>query len=102
MGQKIDEGQVRKTAKLARLDLTDGEIRSFTSQLSSILEYIEKLNELNTDNVEPLAHCLPIHNVFREDEIKESLDTNIALKNAPAKYDEYFKVPKVLDGGPGA
>lgn len=102
MGQKIDESQVRKTAKLGRLDLTDKEITDLASELSSILEYIEKLNELNTDNVEPLAHCLPIHNVFREDEIRESLDTNIALKNAPDKYDEYFKVPKVLDGGPGA
>lgn len=102
MAKKLDEAQVRKTAKLARLDLTDEEVTQFSSQLSGIIEYIEKLNELDTDNVEPLAHCLPVHNIFRKDEITASLGTEKTLANAPDSYEEYFKVPKVLDDNSGA
>ena len=69
MEQKIDVEQVRKVAKLARLELNDAEISEFTGQLGAILEYVEKMNELDTADVEPLAHCLPISNVFRDDEI---------------------------------
>jgi aspartyl-tRNA(Asn)/glutamyl-tRNA(Gln) amidotransferase subunit C len=61
-----------------------------------------KMNELNTDNVEPLAHCLPITNVLREDQIKESLGTDKTLANAPQRDGEFFKVPKILDNGSGA
>ena len=93
---------VRNVAKLARLDLTDEEINQFSRELSSILGYIEKLNELDTENVEPLAHCLPVHNVLRADEIKQSLENDKALSNAPQKEDEYFKVPKILDDNSGA
>jgi aspartyl-tRNA(Asn)/glutamyl-tRNA(Gln) amidotransferase subunit C len=63
MASKIDEIQVRRVAKLARLDLTDDEVARFSTQLSAILGYVEKLNELDTDSVEPLAHCLPIHKI---------------------------------------
>jgi aspartyl/glutamyl-tRNA(Asn/Gln) amidotransferase C subunit len=66
MAEKIDQEQVKKVAKLSRLDLTDSEIEEFTGQLGAILEYVEKMNELDTENVEPLAHCLPVSNVFRE------------------------------------
>jgi len=97
MAKKIDETQVRKVAKLSRLELSDNEIEQFSGELSSIIEYIEKLNELDVDDVEPLAHCLPIHNVFRKDVVKPSLDNASALENAPDKHDGYFKVPKVLD-----
>lgn len=97
MAKKIDETQVRKVAKLARFELTDGEVAQFSGELSSIIEYIAKLNELDVEGVEPLAHCLPIHNVFRDDVVKPSLDNASALANAPDKYDGYFKVPKVLD-----
>ena len=102
MGKKIDEAQVRKVAKLSRLELNDSEVAQFSGELSSIIEYIEKLNELNVDDVEPLAHCLPIHNVFREDVVKPSLDNEQAIANAPDRHDGYFKVPKVLDDGGGA
>ena len=102
MSNKIDEAQVRTVAKLARLELNDDEVARFSVELSSILGYIEKLGELDTDNVEPLAHCLPIHNVFREDVPKPSLENDVALANAPARYDEYFKVPKILDDAGGA
>jgi len=102
MAGKIDETQVRQVARLSRLVLTDDEVARFSTELSAIVEYIEKLNALDVDSVEPLAHCLPICNVFRDDEIKPSLDTEQALSNAPRRHDEYFKVPKILDGGSGA
>ena len=102
MAEKIDEAQIRKVAKLSRLDLTEAEIREFTGQLSAILDYVEKMNELNTDNVEPLAHCLPVANVFREDFAKESLGTEKVLANAPQSEGEFFKVPKILDDTSGA
>ncbi len=97
MAQKIDREQVRKVAKLARLDLTEAEIEEFTDQLGAILEYVEKMNELDTTTVEPLAHCLPIHNVFRADEVHESLGTEQTLVNAPQRDGPFFKVPKILE-----
>jgi aspartyl-tRNA(Asn)/glutamyl-tRNA(Gln) amidotransferase subunit C len=102
MGKRIDEEQVRKVAKLSRLELTEAEVEEFTGQLSAILDYVEKLNELDTANVEPLAHCLPVSNVFREDVVGESLGTEKALANAPERDGEFFKVPKILDDSSGA
>ena len=102
MPEKIDAEQVRKVAKLSRLDLSDAEIAEFTGQLGAILEYVEKMNELDTSEVEPLAHCLPISNVFRADEIKPSLGTEKVLANAPARETPFFKVPKILDDNSGA
>jgi len=102
MAEKIDQQQVRKVAKLSRLQLTEQEVEEFAGQLSAILEYVEKLNELDTTNVEPLAHCLPISNVFRADEVKESLGTEKTLANAPRKDGDFFKVPKILDDSSGA
>lgn len=102
MAKKIDRAQVRKVAKLSRLDLTEAEVAEFTGQLSAILDYMEKMNELDTADVEPLAHCLPISNVFREDSVKKSLGTEKTLANAPKRDGEFFKVPKILDEGSGA
>ena len=102
MAKKLDESQVRKVAKLSRLELTEGEVEEFTGQLSAILDYVEKMNELDTRNVEPLAHCLPISNVFRPDQARESLGTEKALANAPQRDGDFFKVPKILDSGSGA
>jgi len=99
MAKKIDQSQVRKVAKLSRLELTEAEVEEFTGQLSAILEYVEKMNKLNTTSVEPLAHCLPIKNVFRADCIKESLGTEKTLANAPQRDGEFFKVPKILNDG---
>ena len=97
MKRKIDQTQVKKVAKLSLLNLTDNEIEEFADQLSAILEYAGKMNELDTTDVEPLAHCLPINNVFRSDEPKESLGTEKTLANAPQRDGEFFKVPKILD-----
>ncbi len=102
MARKIDVPQVRKVARLSRLELTEAEVEEFTGQLSAILDYVEKMNELDTDDVEPLAHCLPVSNVFRADSIKESLGTEKTLANAPQRDGEFFKVPKILDESSGA
>jgi len=96
--KKIDIEQVRQVAKLSRLDLSENEISQFSTQLSAILEYVEKLNQLDTANVEPLAHCLPVNNCLRADEIKPSLGTGKTLANAPDKDEQFFIVPKILDG----
>ena len=103
MARKIDEAQVRHIAMLGRLKPSEEEVRLFSEQLSDIVEYVEKLNELDTDNVEPTAHALPIHNVFREDEVADSLSPDQALANAPQRDGSFFAVPKVLQdaaGGP--
>ena len=102
MAEKIDSQQVKKVAKLSRLQLSEQEVKEFAGQLSAILEYVEKLNELDTAGVEPLAHCLAISNVFRADEVKESLGTEKTLANAPQKDGDFFKVPKILDDSSGA
>ena len=102
MAEKIDAEQVKKVAKLARLELSAAEIGEFTDQLGAILEYVEKMDELETADVEPLAHCLPISNVFREDIIKPSLGTDASLANAPQRDGPFFKVPKILDDNSGA
>ena len=97
MQGKIDAEQVRKVAKLARLQLSEAEIEEFTGQLGAILEYVAKMGELDTADIEPLAHCLPLSNVFRADEVRGSLGTEGTLANAPARDDPFFKVPKILE-----
>ncbi len=102
MAEKIDQDQVRKVAKLSRLELTESEVEEFTGQLSAILDYTEKMNELDTTDVQPLAHCLPLSNCFRDDIVKESLGTEKTLANAPQRDGDFFKVPKILDDSSGA
>jgi aspartyl-tRNA(Asn)/glutamyl-tRNA(Gln) amidotransferase subunit C len=96
MSKGLTEAEVRHVAKLARLKISDEEAELFGRQLSAILEYVAQLEELDTEGVEPLAHCQPIHNVFRKDEIRESLPNDAALANTPQRDGEYFAVPKVL------
>ncbi|MBN1787122.1 MAG: Asp-tRNA(Asn)/Glu-tRNA(Gln) amidotransferase subunit GatC [Sedimentisphaerales bacterium] len=98
---KIDIEQVKQVAKLARLDLTEAEISQFTTQLGAILEYVEKLNQLDTSKVEPLAHCLPINNCLRADEVKESLGTDKTVTNAPQTDGRFFLVPRILEESGG-
>lgn len=97
MSSKIDDATVKKVAKLSRLALDDEQIHKFAEQMSGILEYIEKLNELNTDDIEPLAHCLPIQNALREDTPAPSLGTEKVLANAPERDENHFLVPKILE-----
>ncbi|GIO11230.1 aspartyl/glutamyl-tRNA(Asn/Gln) amidotransferase subunit C [Cohnella xylanilytica] len=88
---------VEHVANLARLELTESEKERLAGQLSAILDYAEKLNELNTEGVEPTSHVLPLHNVMREDEARPSLPVEKALLNAPEEEDGQFKVPAVLE-----
>ena len=97
MGHKIDEAQVRHISHLSRLNPTDDEVRLFSEQLSAILEYVEQLSEVDTADVPPTAHALPVKNVFRSDEPHRSLDPDQALANAPRREGSFFAVPKVLD-----
>lgn len=101
MAERIDKAQVRKVAKLSRLELSEAEVEEFTGQLGAILDYMEKMNELDTTDVEPLAHCLPISNVLRADCVKDSLGTERTLANAPQRDGEFFKVPKILEESSG-
>lgn len=94
--------EVRWVAHLARLDLSDAELATMTRQLSAIVSYVDQLRTVDTQGVEPLAHALPIHNVFREDEPAPSLSIADALANAPdrradAEGKQYYGVPAVLD-----
>ncbi len=97
MDKKIDKSQVKKVAKLARLELSEAEIEEFAGQLNAIIDYVERMNKLNTEGVEPMAHCLPVSNVFRDDVIKESLGTEKTLAMAPQSDGPFFKVPKILE-----
>lgn len=97
MPERIDEKQVRHIAMLSRLKLSDQEVATFSRQLSAILEYVEKLNELPTKDVEPTVHAVPMQNVLREDEPDAPLRVNEALDNAPQRSDSFYKVPKVLE-----
>ena len=83
-------------AHLARLDLNENELETMTRELSAILEYVDQLQKINTEHVEPLAHPLPIHNVFREDELAPSLPVDAALANAPGRRGDFYGVPAVL------
>ena len=87
---------VEHIAKLAKLEFSESEKEKFTHQFNDILKYMEQLNSLDTSNVEPLSHVIELQNVFREDNIKPSIPTDEALKNAPDKTEEHFKVPKVI------
>ncbi|WP_054957398.1 Asp-tRNA(Asn)/Glu-tRNA(Gln) amidotransferase subunit GatC [Paenibacillus dakarensis] len=93
----ITAKDVQHVAKLARLNLTAEEEQMFTGQLNAILQYAEKLNELNTEGVQPTTHVLHLSNVMREDEVRESLPIDKVLLNAPDEEDGQFKVPAVLE-----
>jgi aspartyl-tRNA(Asn)/glutamyl-tRNA(Gln) amidotransferase subunit C len=84
-------------AHLARLELSAAELETMARQLTAILEYVNQLQQVNTDGVEPLAHPLPIHNIFREDKTAPSLPVNEALTNAPDRRGDFYGVPAVLD-----
>ncbi|HKI79662.1 MAG TPA: Asp-tRNA(Asn)/Glu-tRNA(Gln) amidotransferase subunit GatC [Ignavibacteriaceae bacterium] len=94
----VTKKDVEHIAELAKLKLNEEEIEKYTLQLNDILNYVDKLNELDTSNVEPLSYPVEGKNVFREDVIKTSLDREEALRNAPDRSELFFKVPKVIRG----
>lgn len=93
----ISKDEVKHVANLARLAISEEEADMFTDQLSSIIEYAEQLNELDTEHVEPTTHVLDLKNVLRKDEPKEWISQEEALKNAPDKQEGYFRVPSILE-----
>ena len=94
---KISSKDVEHVARLARLTVAPEELKSLTEKMDAILGYVDKLNELDTTGVEPMAHAVPMSNAFREDEINPAIGTERALQNAPQSEDGYFKVPKVIE-----
>ncbi len=92
----ISREEVKKVSLLARLHLSDEELDKMTTQLGQILPYIDLLAEVNTDEIEPMAHAVEVSDVFRDDEVRPSLDRDQALANAPSRDDECYLVPAVL------
>lgn len=95
--QDADKIDVRYVAHLARLYLSDEEAALFQGQLEHILAYVKQLDALNVEGVEPTAHATPVHNVFRADEPKESLDHDRVMANAPHARNGQFVVPKIVE-----
>ena len=93
---RIGIDTVRHVARLANLSFTEQELELFTRQLGSILEYIDKLNELDTSRIQPTSHVTRMEQVLREDRTAESLSVPQALANAPESKDDHFTVPKVI------
>ena len=93
----ISDGQVEHVAQLARLALSPEETRRLTEQLNAILSYMEQLNEVPTDGVEPTAHVLDLVNVFRDDTVHQSLSADAALANAPETVHHFFAVPRIAE-----
>jgi aspartyl-tRNA(Asn)/glutamyl-tRNA(Gln) amidotransferase subunit C len=94
---KISKEEIEHIASLARLYLTEEEKKLFGSQLSSILDYMEKLNELDTRNIEPTSHVLPISNVMRDDMPGHSISREDALMNAPDHTEKFYRVPRIIE-----
>jgi len=94
---KIDRPLLDKIAHLARLEFDEKDAEKMMRDMSEIVDWVEKLNEVNTDGVERLTSMSHEINTLREDEVKDHLDHDRALKNAPKKDDDYFRVPKVLE-----
>jgi aspartyl-tRNA(Asn)/glutamyl-tRNA(Gln) amidotransferase subunit C len=98
MAMPVTPEEVRHIALLSRLQLTEKEIGTYAEQLSGILDYAAKLNELDTSKVEPTFHAVPLENVFREDHPGEPLPLEDALRNSARSRGAFFEVPKVADG----
>ncbi len=92
----LNAEEVRKVAELARLELSEADIEIMARQLSAIVDYVNQLQAVNTDGVEPLAHALELHDVFRADEPGQSLSEDEALANAPARKGDFYSVPAVF------
>ena len=98
MTARLTRDEVAKVALLGRLKLSDDELERMTSQLARVIEYVDILNEVDTEPVEPLAHPIELANVFRADVETECLSREAALSNAPKTDGRFFVVPAILDG----
>ena len=93
---KISRKDVEYVAALARLELTEQETQEYTEQLNSILDYAAMLERLDTSDVVPTAHAVPLHNILREDQVRPSINHEKALRNAPDGEEGFFRVPKIV------
>lgn len=92
----IEKKDVEYAAGLAKLKLDEDEKEKYTEQIGQILDYADKLNELDTDDVVPTAYTVPMKNVLREDKVQKSLSQEKSLKNAPDQKDGHFRAPKIM------
>ena len=92
----LSRADVEKVSLLGRLFLSESELDTMTTQLGRVVGYVEQLNEVKTDAVQPMAHALDMHNVFRDDVLVASLPRDTALSNAPKRDSECYRVPAVL------
>ncbi len=97
MAHMIDDDMIQYVGILAKLELDDEEKEAAKKDMGRMLDYIDKLNELDTNGVEPMSHVFPVHNVFREDVVENGDDRENILKNAPESKDGAFKVPKTVE-----
>jgi aspartyl-tRNA(Asn)/glutamyl-tRNA(Gln) amidotransferase subunit C len=93
----VDETTVRRIARLARIEVTDGEISSLKGELSGILQWVEQLDEVDTDNVEPMTRVVPIKLKMREDEVTDGEKAADVVANAPMSEDNFYVVPTVVE-----
>ncbi|HAW29837.1 Asp-tRNA(Asn)/Glu-tRNA(Gln) amidotransferase subunit GatC [Gimesia maris] len=96
MSTQLTQDEVLKVASLSRLKLSETEVTALGEQMGSVLKYIAMLDELDTADIEPMAHAIEISNVFRDDQLQESLPREQALSNAPQTDGNYFLVPAIL------
>lgn len=94
---KITQETIEYVARLARLKLDPKEVDAYTRQIDNILEYMESLNSLDTDNVEPTSHPVPVACVMREDIVKDSFSAEESVSNAPERINTFFKVPPIIE-----
>ena len=94
---ELSRSVVKKVADLARLKVADHELDTFVSDLSAIVGYVEILNELDTKGIAPMVHAVELTNVLRPDVVRESLDRELALSNAPRSDGTYFLVPAIIE-----
>ncbi|HHT9108917.1 MAG TPA: Asp-tRNA(Asn)/Glu-tRNA(Gln) amidotransferase subunit GatC [Candidatus Wunengus sp. YC63] len=94
---KIDKKTIEYIANLSRIELSNQEKETFVHQLSDILAYIEKLNQLNTQDIKPMAYSINTTNVLRDDKLEPPISREDALVNAPSTMGVFFKVPKVIE-----
>lgn len=97
MAHIINDDMIEYVGILAKLELSEKEREDAKKDMGRMLDYIDTLNELDTDSVEPMSHVFPVHNVFREDVVENGDDRDNILKNAPEKKDGAFKVPKTVE-----
>ncbi|HJP19575.1 MAG TPA: Asp-tRNA(Asn)/Glu-tRNA(Gln) amidotransferase subunit GatC [Nitrospinota bacterium] len=94
---EITEKDVEDVSSLANLNFNDETKKNITTQLKKILDYVEKLNELDTTDIKPTSHALPLQNVFKEDLVKKIFDKEISFQNAPQFDKRHYQVPKIIE-----